>query len=115
MPRKINYLFKVRNDSNGRNFIALLRAHLNTDTYRLRLKGNHSNRKSVGGDSWYTPLETSEEIRIYIQDKTTGRTVGANQNDHIDWLYKNRTDAPFVNPVPEADIKLGQIRNIINS
>jgi len=114
---KYNYLFKVRNNQQGRAFINQLRAFLNSDTYLLRLKGNHQNRKSVGGTSWYTPLESAEEIRIYLIDKTTGHTIGMNQNHHVEWLRSTLEHrSPVHVPVQsDADAKLALIHNIINN
>ena len=69
-------MFLVENDAAGRFFIEMLRQTLCRDTYKLRIRGRHRNRKKMakkkGISLNYTndvPLKYADRFAVYISRK----------------------------------------------
>ena len=64
-------MFKdIPNDESGRAFVAQLREYLNTDSYKIRVRGQYL----VDGENWrrYSygqPIEKSKCLRVYVDKK----------------------------------------------
>ena len=65
------YIFSdIPNDASGRAFVAQLREYLNTDSYKIRVRGQYL----VDGENWrrYSfgqPIEKSKCLRVYVDKK----------------------------------------------
>ena len=65
------YIFSdIPNDASGRAFIAQLREYLNTDSYKIRVRGQYL----IDGEDWkrYSygqPIEKSKCLRVYVDKK----------------------------------------------
>lgn len=79
-------VFKVPNDANGRKFVRELKKYLNRTTYKVRVRGRHSNRKKVYakiGKTWRKhgqndiKLKHAETFGVYLDFKDTSgwRTI----------------------------------------
>ena len=60
----------IPNDASGRAFVAQLREYLNTDSYKIRVRGQYL----VDGENWrrYSfgqPIEKSKCLRVYVDKK----------------------------------------------
>ena len=60
----------IPNDESGRAFVAQLREYLNTDSYKIRVRGQYL----VDGENWrrYSfgqPIEKSKCLRVYVDKK----------------------------------------------
>ena len=64
-------MFKdIPNDESGRAFVAQLREYLNTDSYKIRVRGQYL----IDGEDWkrYSfgqPIEKSKCLRVYVDKK----------------------------------------------
>ena len=64
-------MFKdIPNDESGRTFVAQLREYLNTDSYKIRVRGQYL----IDGEDWkrYSygqPIEKSKCLRVYVDKK----------------------------------------------
>mgnify|MGYP001214986885 FL=1 len=64
-------MFKdIPNDASGRAFVAQLREYLNTDSYKIRVRGQYL----IDGEDWrrYSygqPIEKSKCLRVYVDNK----------------------------------------------
>ena len=64
-------MFKdIPNDASGRAFVAQLREYLNTDSYKIRVRGQYL----VDGENWrrYSfgqPISKSKCLRVYVDKK----------------------------------------------
>ena len=64
-------MFKdIPNDEGGRAFVAQLREYLNTDSYKIRVRGQYL----IDGEDWkrYSygqPIEKSKCLRVYVDKK----------------------------------------------
>ena len=64
-------MFKdIPNDASGRAFVAQLREYLNTDSYKIRVRGQYL----IDGEDWrrYSygqPIEKSKCLRVYVDKK----------------------------------------------
>ena len=62
------YIFSdIPNDASGRAFVAQLREYLNTDSYKIRVRGQYL----IDGEDWkrYSygqPIEKSKCLRVYV-------------------------------------------------
>ena len=63
----VHFLTNVPNSSEGWDFIRQLKKHLNTDRYKIRIKGRGSRKKH--GNQCYVPLPHSEHYSIYVDQK----------------------------------------------
>lgn len=65
------YIFSdIPNDASGRAFVAQLREYLNTDSYKIRVRGQYL----VDGEDWrrYSfgqPIDKSKCLRVYVDKK----------------------------------------------
>tara|TARA_R100000234_G_scaffold979_1_gene851 strand:- start:2743 stop:3282 length:540 start_codon:yes stop_codon:yes gene_type:complete len=65
------YIFSdIPNDASGRAFVAQLREYLNTDSYKIRVRGQYL----IDGEDWkrYSygqPIEKSKCLRVYVDKK----------------------------------------------
>ena len=65
------YIFSdIPNDASGRAFVAQLREYLNTDSYKIRVRGQYL----VDGENWrrYSfgqPIDKSKCLRVYVDKK----------------------------------------------
>ena len=65
------YIFSdIPNDASGRAFVAQLREYLNTDSYKIRVRGQYL----IDGENWrrYSygqPIEKSKCLRVYVDKK----------------------------------------------
>ena len=74
MSQKVR-LATVPNNAVGKKFIRDLRGFLNTDTYRLRLRGRGSNRREKGTNTCLDlKLVDSERLAIYLEEKPYNET-----------------------------------------
>lgn len=70
-------VFNVPNDIPGRKFIRYLKKYLNRDTYMVRVRGRHSNRKKVLGKNWDEfgqndiQLKDAEKYGVYLDFKNS--------------------------------------------
>lgn len=60
----------IPNDASGRAFVAQLREYLNTDSYKIRVRGQYL----IDGENWrkYSygqPIEKSKCLRVYVDKK----------------------------------------------
>ena len=60
----------IPNDASGRAFVAQLREYLNTDSYKIRVRGQYL----VDGENWRRnsfgqPIEKSKCLRVYVDKK----------------------------------------------
>ena len=60
----------IPNDASGRAFVAQLREYLNTDSYKIRVRGQYL----IDGEDWkrYSfgqPIEKSKCLRVYVDKK----------------------------------------------
>lgn len=68
-------LFRVPNTSYGRAFIEWSKSFLNTDSYRLKVRGRDG-----------VPLKDAKTLRVYLMAKTPNgvKTVGITEANHVD-------------------------------
>ena len=65
------YIFSdIPNDASGRAFVAQLREYLNTDSYKIRVRGQYL----IDGEDWkrYSfgqPIDKSKCLRVYVDKK----------------------------------------------
>ena len=65
------YIFSdIPNDASGRAFVAQLREYLNTDSYKIRVRGQYL----IDGENWrrYSfgqPIDKSKCLRVYVDKK----------------------------------------------
>ena len=73
---KMQLMFKVPNTPAGQAFIQWAKTYLNTDSYRLKVRGEDG--KSINDKSVKT-------LRVYLIGKTNHglKTVGINEANHI--------------------------------
>ena len=60
----IHLLSNVPNDENGKSVIKDIRKYLNTDRYKVRVRGRGSRKEH--GDQSYIPLKNAEKFSIYV-------------------------------------------------
>ena len=60
----IHLLSNVPNDEFGKGVIKNLRKFLNTDRYKVRVRGRGSRKEH--GDASYIPLKNAEKFSIYV-------------------------------------------------
>jgi len=67
-------LFRVPNTTYGRAFIEWSKSFLNTDSYRLKVRGQDG-----------IPLKDAKTLRVYLMAKTPNgvRTVGVQEANHL--------------------------------
>ena len=72
-------VFTLPNDRESKKFIKLIRKHLNRETYGIRVRGRHSNRKQLYADKGlaWNPLSThdvkikdAETLGVYLDFKS---------------------------------------------
>lgn len=69
------FLFKVPNDEEGNDFIAMCKKYLNKECWQLRARPRNSDRKSILGDSWQKDKENdispsdAEYFGVYLAGK----------------------------------------------
>lgn len=58
------YVAKVENKPNGWNFIKILESKLNSDTYKIRIRGSRLNPHKIQAlNPHHTPQEIKQEMR----------------------------------------------------
>jgi hypothetical protein len=73
---RVNQVFTVPNNEEGRLFIALAKKYLNKDSYEFKLRGRTPNKAKakkakVRLGSHSTPLDYSNNIGVYLMAKLT--------------------------------------------
>tara|TARA_Y100000310_G_C20145485_1_gene562237 strand:+ start:55 stop:543 length:489 start_codon:yes stop_codon:yes gene_type:complete len=63
----IHLLSNVPNDEGGKNVIKNIRKYLNTDRYKIRVRGRGSRKEH--GDASYIPLKYAERFSIYVDQE----------------------------------------------
>jgi hypothetical protein len=74
---KVNQMFTVPNNEEGRLFIALAKKYLNSDSYQLRQRGRTPNKAKAKKAKYRlgyqsTPLAFSDNIGVYLMAKMPG-------------------------------------------
>lgn len=86
-------VFKVPNDAPGRKFIRELKKYLNRSTYKVRVRGRHSDRKKLyarTGETWRdgwqndVKLKHAETFGVYLDFKNSSgwQTITDELQDH---------------------------------
>jgi len=78
--KQLNYIFKVPNDTYGRQFIEDLRHYLNHESYTIKLRGRNKFRRLLGCSRKNdVPFVDAEYFSVYLKAKIRGTepiTVG---------------------------------------
>lgn len=84
--RVSNWLFRVKNDEAGREFIKTFRASINRDLFFMRVVGRAKDRKAKGGDRSYVPLGNADYFVVYVKCNLLADAIV--EENRKEW-YKN--------------------------
>lgn len=82
------FLCKVPNNEEGKKAIQLIKKGLNNKSYRIRLRGRHSNRKKLyAALGWCynpntqndVPIKYAETISVYVDIRAKSVFIGTNK------------------------------------
>lgn len=122
---KVNCLFRVPNNEEGRVFMALAKKYLNKDSYLLKQRGRTPNDKKLKKDKksrrylnlrQSVPLKYADNIGVYLLGKHNGQvqTIGISTIE----LYEYYRKLYYENHRSSTDVikaRLKMVQDDINS